>query len=227
MDRVADLNTNMIDSLPMATFSLQEDQHVGVADGEVDPFTSSVSLLPVVVAGAQEDYQPYTGALPRAGSTITGGQVGPLPSRILGKLQEVQEGPPGFAATGALVAANVGGARQGTGRPMVDASGAETIWGHWKRYHREEMKERVKVQYAGVKHAKFGVVTPPNSMSDLSSRKVAFATILQSAARSKRRFAEDQEFFINMNNNSFESLEFRGSDDVSVSCKRVCVLRLI
>lgn len=56
MDRVADLNTNMIDSLPMATFSLQEDQHVGVADGEVDPFTSSVSLLPVVVAGAQEDY---------------------------------------------------------------------------------------------------------------------------------------------------------------------------
>ena len=36
MGRVADINTNMIESLPMATCSLQEDQHVGVAGGECD-----------------------------------------------------------------------------------------------------------------------------------------------------------------------------------------------
>lgn len=92
----------------------------------------------------------------------------------------------------------------GGARPNVDAKGAETIWGRWKRFHREECEERVEVQYAGVKHGKFGVPTPPNSGSELSSRKVAVAAILESSAGSKRRCPDGQDPIFNMNSTSTE-----------------------
>lgn len=69
---------------------------------------------------------------------------------------------------------------------------------------REECEERVEVQYAGVKHGKFGVPTPPNSGSELSSRKVAVAAILESSAGSKRRCPDGQDPIFNMNSTSTE-----------------------
>lgn len=99
-------------------------------------------------------------------------------------------------------------------RPSVDAKGDETILGRWKRVHREEREERDVVQYAGVKHAMFGVPTPPNSGSELSQRGAAFVCILESFVLSKRRCPDDQDFIINMKCSS-ESIELP-------SCKRVC-----
>ena len=58
--------------------------------------------------------------------------------------------------------------------------------------YREEQVERAAVHGVCAKHVKFGVPTPPNSGSELSSRKVAFAAILESTAGSKRRRSEDQ-----------------------------------
>ena len=72
------------------------------------------------------------------------------------------------------------------------------------------------------KHVKFGVPTPPNSGSELSSRKVAYAAILESTAGSKRRRSEDQGLVFTMNSNNSESLEYKSENDISVTCKRVC-----
>lgn len=99
----------------------------------------------VVLAGSGSGVATDLSQPKKQAGTATGG-VADLNTNTIGSLPM-------------LVAANVGVVHQGTGHPMVDASGAETIWGRWKRYHIEEMKERAEVQYAGVKHAKFGVVT--------------------------------------------------------------------
>ena len=76
------------------------------------------------------------------------------------------------------------------------------------------------------KHVKFGVPTPPNSGSELSSRKVAYAAILESTAGRKRRHSEDQGLVFTMNSNSSESLEYKSENDISVTCKRVCCERI-
>ncbi|KAI4987619.1 hypothetical protein ZWY2020_020419 [Hordeum vulgare] len=72
------------------------------------------------------------------------------------------------------------------------------------------------------KHVKFGVPTPPNSDSELSSRKVAYAAILDNTAGSKRRRSEDEDLVITMNSNTSESLEYKSEIDICVTCKRVC-----
>lgn len=92
----------------------------------------------------------------------------------------------------------------------------------WKRLHREEQEERAAVQAACATHVQFGVPTPPNSGSDLSSRKAAFAEILVSSAGNKRRFSEGQDLVISFNSTSSESLEFRGASVVLPACKKVC-----
>lgn len=82
------------------------------------------------------------------------------------------------------------------------------------------------VQAACVTHAVFGVPTPPNSGSDLSSRKMTFAAMLESTVGSKRRSHDDQDLLLSMHSTSTESLDFRGALDMSDTCKRVCVERV-
>ena len=62
----------------------------------------------------------------------------------------------------------------------VDENGAESKWGRWKRMYKEKQVERAVVHGVCAKHVKFGVPTTPNSGSELSSRKVAYAAILES-----------------------------------------------
>lgn len=207
-----------------------------------DPKLGGAALEVVAAAAAGLQGLPHVGdrRLPGSGSAGAAGMATPLAAVGLDGLQAAGDSQASLAA--AVVASEGQGlvaqaaeqvkdvlpedSNKGKGRPIVDATGAETIWGRWKRYHGEEAQERADVQYAAVKHAKFGVVTPPNSTSDLSSRKVAFAAILDSTAGSKRCPSEDQDFIINMNSACSESLEFKGAVELSVSCKRVCVERV-
>ena len=97
----------------------------------------------------------------------------------------------------------------------------------WKRLHRQEQDEKVMLQAACVKHAVFGIPTPPNSGSDLSGGKAAFAAMLEGTTGSKRRSPdEDKDMVLSMNSSSTDSIEFRGALDMSVTCKRVCVERV-
>lgn len=73
-----------------------------------------------------------------------------------------------------------------------------------------------------MKHVQFGVPTPPNSGSDLSSRKAAFADILESSIGNKRRCSEGQDFVLSFDSNSAESIESRGTNVVLPVCKKVC-----
>ncbi|VAI37341.1 unnamed protein product [Triticum turgidum subsp. durum] len=82
------------------------------------------------------------------------------------------------------------------------------------------------VQSACAKHVVFGIPTPPNSGSELSSRKMIFAAMLESTTGSKRQSPDDQDLVLSMNSTSTESLEVRDAMDVSVNCKRVCVERV-
>ena len=80
------------------------------------------------------------------------------------------------------------------------------------------------LQAACVKHAVFGIPTPPNSSSDFSGGKADFAALLEGTAGSKRRSPdEDKDMVLSMNSSSTDSIEFRGALDMSVTCKRVCV----
>ena len=101
----------------------------------------------------------------------------------------------------------------------------ETALGRWKRYHQEEQEERAVVQFAGVKHVKFGVPTPPNSGSELTGRKSAFAAMLQSTVGSKRIFSEHQDLVFHMNSNSSESVDLRSARNSSVCLVREFVVR--
>ncbi|KAI4970360.1 hypothetical protein ZWY2020_001274 [Hordeum vulgare] len=81
------------------------------------------------------------------------------------------------------------------------------------------------VQFARVKDA-VGVPTPPNSGSELSSRKADFTAMLESMVGCTRRPQEDQDLILSMNTTSTDSLEARGYLAMNVSCKRVCVGRV-
>lgn len=82
------------------------------------------------------------------------------------------------------------------------------------------------MKIACVKHAIFGIPTPPNSGSELSGRRMAFAAMLESTAGSKRRAPDDQDLLITMHSSSADSLEPRSASDMSVFGKRVCVERV-
>ena len=140
---------------------------------------------------------------------------------VSGVVQQAGGGQGGVAALpGDGLEADSKAKATGGMRPSLDAKGRETIWGCWKRVHREEREERAMVQYAGVKHAMFGVPTPPNSGSEMSNRKTAFVDILQNIMMPKKRGSDgSQEFIINMNSASSESVDFS-------ACKRVCVERV-
>ena len=103
---------------------------------------------------------------------------------------------------------------------------AESIRGRWKRLYRDEQLERAAVQGVCAKHVKFGVPSPPNSGSEMSSRKGAFAAILESTAGSKRSLSDDQNLVFSMDSTSSESLEYKSANDRTVSCKRVCTERV-
>ena len=66
----------------------------------------------------------------------------------------------------------------------------------------------------------------PNSGSELSRCKVAYAVILESTEGSKRRRSEDQGLVFTMNGNTSESLQYKSENGISVTCKRVCVERI-
>lgn len=110
----------------------------------------------------------------------------------------------------------------GGGGHSLAAPGGPANLARWKRLHREEQEERAAVQAACAKHVQFGVPTPPNSGSDLSSRKAAFAEILVSSAGNKRRYSEGQDLVISFNSTSSESIEFRGASVALPACKKVC-----
>ena len=110
-----------------------------------------------------------------------------------------------------------GGCHQG-----LPASGGSTKLARWKRLHREEQEERAIVQAACVKHVQFGVPTPPNSGSDLSGRKAAFADILESSAGNKKRCLEDQDLVLSFDSISSERFEDSGAVVVLRVCKKVC-----
>ncbi|KAM3347420.1 hypothetical protein ACQJBY_021394 [Aegilops geniculata] len=82
------------------------------------------------------------------------------------------------------------------------------------------------VQSSCAKHVVFGIPTPPNSGSELSSCKMIFAAMLESTAGSKRCSPDGQDLVLSMHSTSTESLEVRGAMDVSVNCKRVCAERV-
>ena len=92
--------------------------------------------------------------------------------------------------------------------------------------YREEQVERAAVNSVCAKHVKFGGPTPPNSGNELSSRKVGYAAILESMTASNRCRSDDQDLVFTMNSNSSESLEYKSENDISVTCKRVCVERI-
>ena len=60
----------------------------------------------------------------------------------------------------------------------------------------------------------------------MSSRKGAFAAILESMAGSKRSLSDDQNLVFSMDSTSSESLEYKSANDRTVSCKRVCTKRV-
>uniref|UniRef100_A0A3B6AUQ4 Uncharacterized protein n=1 Tax=Triticum aestivum TaxID=4565 RepID=A0A3B6AUQ4_WHEAT len=111
----------------------------------------------------------------------------------------------------------------GGGGLSLATPGGSTNLARWRRLHREEQEERVVVQAACTTHVQFGVPTPPNSGSDLSSGKVVFLDKKPiSSAGNKRRMPDGQDLVVSFKSTSSESVESKGVNVVPPACKKVC-----
>ncbi|XBI20620.1 hypothetical protein VPH35_061869 [Triticum aestivum] len=95
----------------------------------------------------------------------------------------------------------------GGGDHSLAAPGGSTNLVRW-RLHREEQEEHDVFHTACVTHVQFGVPTPPNSGSSLSS--------------GKRCMSDGQDLVVSFKSTSYESIESRGFNVVPPACKKVC-----
>lgn len=194
------------------------------SDDGVQPAVAAAAaaLKGLIRAEDGQDQGPVDGVGHMKGPVTEGGSVAGSVDAALYRLADpVGEGvtaqPGADARLGTKVDVVAGGGEQG-----LAASGGSTKLARWRRLHGEEQEERAVVQAACVKHVQFGVPTPPNSGSDLSGRKAAFADILESSTGNKKRFLGDQDLVLTFDSISAESFEWRGAGVVLPACKKVC-----
>ncbi|XBJ00304.1 hypothetical protein VPH35_020219 [Triticum aestivum] len=177
----------------------------GAADGPAD----ALPIKTVISADAAHEGGQTANEGAHLGSTaallLAGGiEAGVMPQNVAGACVKVDKA----AGGGGLSLATPGGS---------------TNLARWRRLHREEQEERVVVQAACTTHVQFGVPTPPNSGSDLSSGKVVFLDKKPiSSAGNKRRMPDGQDLVVSFKSTSSESVESKGVNVVPPACKKVC-----